>query len=159
MDLVTRLRAGVAYAANFGGRFIRPLRLGVCGLVVKRENDRDVILLVRHTYVAGWYLPGGGVEPGESIPAALARELLEEVNVELLARPLLHGLFFKPKGLSRAHVACYVVRDFKISPQRPNFEIAEARFFPADALPEDATGATRRRIAEVLKGIPTSEIW
>jgi len=159
MDLATFLRLLVAYGAERGRNLIRPLRLSVCGLVVERQDQQDCVLLVRHTYVSGWYLPGGAVDAGESVQAALARELFEEANVELLASPLLHGLFFKPKGSRRAHVACYVIRNFRISPHRPNFEIAEARFFPADALPEGTSRATRVRIAEVLKGAPAAEIW
>jgi ADP-ribose pyrophosphatase YjhB (NUDIX family) len=99
------------------------------------------------------------VEAGESAETALARELSEEAGVELLANPRLQGLFFNPKASCRDHVACYVVRDFRVAPTEPNFEIAEARFFPADALPEDTSPATRARLAEVLKGAPVSELW
>ena len=41
---------------------------------------------------------------------------------------------------------------FSEGPFSRGFEIAEARFFPVDALPEGTTGGTRRRIAEVLDG-------
>jgi ADP-ribose pyrophosphatase YjhB (NUDIX family) len=132
-------------------------KLGVRGLVIAPQGE---ILLVRHTYVAGWYLPGGGVEKGESTEASLARELVEEANVEMTGRPQLHGLFFNPKASPRDHVACYIVRDFRQSaPHVPNFEIAEARFFAPDALPIDATRATRARIAEVVGGHAAAETW
>jgi 8-oxo-dGTP pyrophosphatase MutT (NUDIX family) len=159
MDLATYLRLLVGYGAGRGKSLIWPLRLGVRGLVIERRDEQDCVLLVRHTYISGWYLPGGGVEAGESVHAALARELAEEANVELLASPLLHGLFFNRTASQRHHVACYVVRNFRIAPHRPNFEIAEARFFPADALPEGTSRATRVRIAEVLKNAPATEIW
>ncbi len=132
-------------------------RLGVRGLVIAPAGE---ILLVRHTYVAGWYLPGGGVEKGESMEASLARELVEEANVEIVGRPQLHGLFFNPKASPRDHVACYIVRDFRQSaPHVPDFEIAEARFFAPDALPADATRATRARIEEVVTGRAAAETW
>ena len=132
-------------------------RFGVRGLVIDAGGN---VLLVRHTYVPGWYLPGGGVDKGESAEAALARELTEEANVEILGRPLLHGVFFNPKASSRDHVACYVIRAFRqIAPPVASFEIAEARFFPAAALPPDTTRATQARIAEVLQGEAAAEIW
>jgi ADP-ribose pyrophosphatase YjhB (NUDIX family) len=132
-------------------------RLGVRGLVIASTGE---ILLVRHTYVAGWYLPGGGVEKGESTEASLARELIEEANVEIVGRPQLHGLFFNPKTSPRDHVACYIIRDFHQSgPHVPDFEIAEARFFAPDALPADTTRATRARIEEVTNGFAPAETW
>ena len=42
----------------------RPLTLGVRAVIHDREAN--AILLIRHTYVPGWQLPGGGVEVGET---------------------------------------------------------------------------------------------
>ena len=43
--------------------------------------------------------------------------------------------------------------------KRPDREIAEARFFPLDGLPENTTPATRRRLAELFEGAAVSEYW
>ena len=44
------------------------------------QNQHGEILLVNHTYVPGWYLPGGGVDHGENIYQAIIREVYEDVE-------------------------------------------------------------------------------
>lgn len=138
-------------------RFSRGMTMGVRGVVIDREGR---VFLIRHSYVAGWHLPGGGVETGETVATALARELAEEGNITVTAPPALHGVFFNAKDSPRDHVAVFVVRDFRQdAPPERNREIVGHGFFAPDALPADATPGTRRRIAEVLNGAPISERW
>ncbi len=138
-------------------RVSRGLTVGVRGLVI---DGAGRIFLVRHSYVTGWHLPGGGVEAGETIAEALARELAEEGNIALTAAPALHGVFFNDRDSRRDHVAVFVVRAFRqeLIPV-PNREIVECGFFGIAALPPETTPGTRRRIAEVLGGVPASERW
>jgi 8-oxo-dGTP pyrophosphatase MutT (NUDIX family) len=138
-------------------RFSRGLTLGVRGLV---QDGDGRVFLVKHSYVAGWHLPGGGVEAGETMLEALGRELLEEGNIEPTAPPVLHGIYFHPVYSSRDHVALYVVRHFRQTAEpKPNREIAAHGFFPLDALPPDTTAGTRARIAEVMARQPAAERW
>jgi 8-oxo-dGTP pyrophosphatase MutT (NUDIX family) len=138
-------------------RFARGMTLGVRGLVIDKDQR---IFLVTHTYARGWQLPGGGVEPGETLAEALSRELLEEGNIEILEPPKFHGLFFNSRVSRRDHVALFVVRAFcQQSAPKPNHEIAANGFFPFDALPDNTSPATRARIAEVLSGAPLSQWW
>jgi len=73
-------------------RMSRPMTLGVRVIV---ENEKGEVLLVRHTYVEGLLLPGGGVERGEPSEEALVRELVEEAGVEMVEPQKLLGIFFK----------------------------------------------------------------
>ncbi len=134
------------------------MTLGVRGLVIDGEGN---VLLVRHTYVNGYYLPGGGVEGGETLEGAITRELSEEGNIALDgASPALHGIYLNRCASPRDHVALYVVREFRqVAPHVPDREIAEAGFFSPDALPQDTTRATRARLAEVLRGATVSPYW
>ena len=138
-------------------RFARGLTLGARALVV---DDQRRVFLVQHSYVRGWHLPGGGVEPGETLIDALIRELREEGNLEPTAPPLLHGIFLNARLSSRDHVAVYVVRDFRaLGAPVPNLEIIAHGFFPLDELPGDTTAPTRARIIEVVGGVPIPEYW
>jgi 8-oxo-dGTP pyrophosphatase MutT (NUDIX family) len=138
-------------------RFSRGLTVGVRGLVLDGQGR---VFLVKHSYVAGWHLPGGGVEQGETLLAALARELREEGNIESTATPVLHAIYFNRRMSSRDHVALYVVRSFQQpSPPRANHEIIAHGFFELENLPADTSRATRERIAEVVGGRSPAEIW
>jgi 8-oxo-dGTP pyrophosphatase MutT (NUDIX family) len=133
------------------------MTLGVRGLVI---DGTGRVLLVKHSYVRGWHLPGGGVEVAETMLQALTRELAEEGNIRLTGMPRLHGIFFNARVSRRDHVAVYVVDDFEQpGPFQPTAEIEHASFFTLDALPNDTTAGTRARIAEVLGGAPVSPHW
>lgn len=138
-------------------RFARGMTLGVRAAVL---NDAGEVFLIRHTYTPGWQLPGGGVEAGETLNEALAKELREEACIRLSGPATLHGIYFNRKVSRRDHVVLYVVRDFVVDEiKKPDMEIAEARFFPLDALPDGLTPATRRRLAEIAEGAVAATEW
>ena len=142
---------------HFYWRLSRPTTLGARGMVIDGQGR---VFLVKHSYVAGWQLPGGGVETGESTHQALARELTEEGNIRMTAAPRLHGIYFNKRVSRRDHVALFVVRDFvQDAPPQPNHEIIAHGFFAPGAIPQDTTRGTRARIAEVFDGVAVSELW
>lgn len=106
------------YPANF---------IGVGGLV-ERENK---ILLVKQNYGKlrdRWLLPGGHVDKGESLSAAVKREVLEETGVKANAREVLAVR----SRLIESVTDCYIV--FKMDyiegePQPDGFENTEAGFY------------------------------
>lgn len=135
----------------------RRITLGTRVMLIDGEQR---IYLVRHTYIAGWHMPGGGVEPGETAAAGAAREVSEESAYRVSGPLTLFGLYHSTLATNRDHVALYVCRDFEtVRDFSPNAEIAEFGWFAADALPEETSRSTRQRIAEVLAGAPQSESW
>jgi len=158
LDTVRRaLEPALRRVMHLYWRFARAMTLGVRALVVDAGGR---IFLVKHSYVSGWHLPGGGVEAGETLTQALARELREEGNIELTEPPQLHALFFNDRDSRRDHVALYVVRGFRqAAAPVPDREIVAHGFFAVEELPNDTTAATRARIIEVLGGAPVSERW
>lgn len=138
-------------------RVTRGMTLGVRGVVL---DDEGQVFLVRHSYVKGWHLPGGGVDPGETLAEALAKELREEGNILMEEEPRLLGVYLNRRASPRDHVAVFVVRRFRqTGPRPPDREIVECGFFPVAAPPEGATAGTRRRIAEALEGRAAGAEW
>jgi ADP-ribose pyrophosphatase YjhB (NUDIX family) len=156
-DLRRRLEAALRSVFHFYARFARGMTLGARAVVLDRDGR---VSLVKHSYISGWYLPGGGVETGETFLDSLRRELFEEGRIEMTGEPQLHGVFFNRRVSRRDHVAVYVVREFRQDRMpEPNREIIACGFFDPAQLPEGTTPATRARLAEVLQGRPVSEDW
>ena len=135
----------------------RGLTLGVRAIV--RSNDGD-FLLVRHTYTAGWHFPGGGVEKGQTAEQALRDELRQETGLQMIGKPIMHGLFYNNTVSKRDHVLAYhcnVQRSLEAKPK--SMEIAEIGYFSFEDLPLDTDPGTARRIREMVCGDEKTEVW
>ncbi len=137
-------------------RIARGMTLGVRGLVTDAEGR---VLLIEHTYVPGWYLPGGGVERGETAEQALARELEEEGGVRLTARPVLVSAHDNGARHPRDHVLLYRCDAWEPCASRHAAEIHALGWFDPADLPPETTPATRARIQEVFSGAEADVKW
>jgi len=137
-------------------RLRRGMTLGVRGVVV--DADRRV-LLVEHTYVPGWHLPGGGVERGETAVQSLGRELEEEAGVQPTAAPRLISIHANHRNYPRDHVLVYLVEAWVPCPATSRGEIHQVGWFALNHLPEGATPATRVRLAEIFDGQAGDPEW
>lgn len=155
--LLRRLKPFIRRGVGFLARLTRPMTLGVRVLV---RDEAGRVFLVRHSYLPGWYLPGGGVDAGETMAAAALRELREEGGL-IGEAPRLLGLYHNRRTSKRDHVALYSIDRFRPTTPAwmPNAEIRAVGFFALDALPDDTSAATRRRIREVVEGLEPDEIW
>lgn len=138
-------------------RLRRGMTLGAQGVVI---DDEGRVLLVRHSYRPGWFFPGGGVEWGETLEDALAREIEEEVGVTLTGPPVLHGVFSNNANFPGDHIAVYLVRQWaRNGAYRNRGEIAEAEMFAPDDVPALTDPGTRHRLAEIFGKAPLSAHW
>jgi 8-oxo-dGTP diphosphatase len=112
----------------------------VAWAVVRRDDGR--VLLARRadvSYASGlWGLPGGHVEDDESLPAAAARELAEEVGLRADAADLeLLGVTRYVDGPARGCDFYFLVRRSQGVPH-PVSECSEVAWCDPSDLPGDA---------------------
>ncbi|WP_313897724.1 nucleoside-triphosphatase [Bacillus litorisediminis] len=96
--------------------------------LVKNKNG-DVLMVRTHLRPDTWEIPGGFVEAGEPLDAAVCRELLEETGIVI--RPLgVSGVYYNERFhvLSVVFSAEYVSGELKIQPE----EILEAKYIKMD---------------------------
>jgi len=137
-------------------RLTRGATLGVRAIA---ERPDGTIALVRHTYIDGWHLPGGGVEAGETAAFAVARELAEEAGVQLTAEPELLGIYANHVRFRGDHVLLFRARDWVECETHSAGEIECVDWFSPLDLPLGTAGGTRRRLAEVYDGAAPVAHW
>jgi 8-oxo-dGTP pyrophosphatase MutT (NUDIX family) len=129
--------------------------LGARAIIINHKNQ---VLLVKHTYQSHWYIPGGGVKKGESIKAAIIRELKEEVGLTPLEEPMLFGIYHYLYLKVNDYPVVYVIKKFTQIETSSN-EIEDTGWFDYAALPEMTSPGTRRRLTEYFANQPPSELW
>ncbi len=129
-----------------------PRTRGAASALLLDELDR--VLLVKPTYKAGWFLPGGVIELGESPLTACLRECQEELGLV----PDLDGIacfdWAPPEGeIDATNVWVFAGR---ISAEQiarivlPPDELSDHRLVPRDQIPDLAPPHIARRLAAVL---------
>jgi 8-oxo-dGTP pyrophosphatase MutT (NUDIX family) len=68
----------------------RPHSVSVVGVIV---DARGRALLIQHWDNGPWEPPGGGLEPGETVPEGLRRGILEETGLKISPPAVLTGVY------------------------------------------------------------------
>jgi len=130
------------------------IRPGVAAVIFQDER----VLLQRRDDNGRWGLPGGSVEPGESVRTAVIREVREETGLDVeplrligvYSDPANHQIITYPDG----NVIHYVSSVFECAVRGGTLtccdESLELAFFPPDALPADTLPISRIRIVDAL---------
>ncbi len=133
---------------------LSPVAFAACGLIVRDGQ----VLLVRHSYVRGWLLPGGGVARGEPAEQAILREMKEEIGLTSCATPHLFGLYSRKSGWATNVIALFQLNDVQFT-FTPNFEIREILFIDPITPPEGTPVSVKRRLMEFAGVEPKSPYW
>jgi 8-oxo-dGTP pyrophosphatase MutT (NUDIX family) len=133
------------------------VRVGVGVIVWNGERE---VLLEKRRDCRWWGLPGGRVEPGESICDAAVREVYEETGLTVGIRRLL-GVYSEPSGRivtfpdngDMVHLVDVIVEAcIHEGHLRPSEESEEVRFFPVDQLPFEIVPPARQPLIDAIAG-------
>lgn len=119
----------------------RPIIMVGTGVLLFRDNK---VLLQRRKDNGLWGLPGGSLEPGESLEEAARREVLEEIGV-VVDQLNLYGVysgkdqFYQYPNGDQIYDVCvvYWTSDFHGEMVEEAGEVLELRYFALDELPGD----------------------
>ena len=132
------------------------IKLGVAVLI---RNERGLILLERRSDCGLWGLPGGRIEPGESIRDAVVREVEEETGLSVEVARLL-GVYSDPRSGRIIHYPEAVVHSIDIFVEARitggvlciSAESEELEFFNLGCLPSDLVPSSVPLLKDVLPG-------
>ena len=137
----------------------RVSRAMTLGARVLAQDSEGRVMLVKPSYRQGWELPGGGVEKLETAEDAARRELAEEGGLLAEGPMALVGLYANHANFKNDHIVLFHTTRFAPCPPDSHGEIEARGFFAFDALPDDVTKGTHRRLEELFNAAPKSLDW
>lgn len=135
-------------------RLLNASTVGVRAIVI---NEKNQVLLVKHTYMKDWYLPGGGVKNNETLTQAIIRELHEETGVQT-KNPQLWQIYLHKLNNVSDYPALFIVKEFT-QIKVYSAEIMNSQWFDINDLPADISPKTQQRIQEYFFQAPQTDHW
>lgn len=121
------------------------------GVNVAVFQDGRVLLTQREDFEV-WCLPGGGVDPGETLAQAAIREVREETGIEVELERLV-GMYSRPLWMGKGyHVAVFVAYPIGGTLQPQAGEVIDLGYYDVDAMPYLLWGQ-QQRIEDAVAGV------
>ncbi len=120
--------------------------------------DQGQILLIPREDLHVWALPGGQIEPDESVAQAAIREALEETGLEVELLRLV-GIYAHPNWPGDSHSAVFVATPIRGTLRPQDGEALAVQYFSPDALPERMLWWHQQPIQDALAGVGGSAVW
>lgn len=130
------------------------LKRPVVGISAVARTPDGRVLLIRRSDTGGWALPGGTLEWGETLSAAIPRELWEEAGVSSVTLGELLGVYSDPDRDPRFHAVTVVVAATIEPPTGPPAnpaEILDARLFRPEDLPTNLSHGNQEMLENALR--------
>lgn len=133
-----------------GERVGREGRLGLGCSAAIFDDSRQRMLLIRRTDNGLWAVPGGYMEPGESMTEACVREVLEETGLCVKVKRLIsvytdpHTLLVYPDGNRWQLVVLHFEAELAGGSLRTSAESSELRYFSQAEMTDLQMGAMDR---------------
>jgi 8-oxo-dGTP pyrophosphatase MutT (NUDIX family) len=124
-------------------------------LVVKRDGDTILVLLIQPSNREYWQLPKGAVDEGESPGEAAIREVREEGGVEAEIITALEPItfFYQWKRSRFVKTVDFFLMEYRSgSPEDHDREVREARWAEAAEAATELTFASERGVLEAALG-------
>ena len=125
-------------------------RLTVDIIIQMKGDANQIVLIKRRNPPAGWALPGGFVDYGETVEAAAVREALEETSLQVKLARQFH-VYSDPRRDPRGHTVSVVfIASAEGEPVGAD-DAAEARVVEMNSLPEEIAFDHRQILLDYLK--------
>jgi 8-oxo-dGTP pyrophosphatase MutT (NUDIX family) len=131
------------------------IRLGTTAAIIQSGK----VLLTKREDFEVWCLPGGHVDPGESLAQTAIREAYEETGLEVELLRLVGVYSRTGSGVADMHIVLFTAQPIGgiLKPQVG--EVLELDYFAPDALPEYMFWWHRQQVADAFNNIGGGVAW